>query len=72
METIRKITHINNNIISFKELNKFNDQDVEVIIFPLQENRTVPSKKEFFKYCGAIDSGFTDTSERVDELIYGK
>ena len=52
MEAIKKITHISNNIISFEELKNFNGQDVEVIIFPIEN--AVENKKCFMDFAGDI------------------
>ncbi len=72
MEVIRKITQVKNNSISFKELEKLNEQ--EVIIFPLndRQKKRHSSKKAFFKFEGTVSSSFTDTSKNIDKLIYGE
>ncbi|MEA1973815.1 MAG: hypothetical protein U9N34_11065 [Candidatus Cloacimonadota bacterium] len=38
MEAIRKITNVNNGVISFDDLKRYNHQEVEVIILPLFRN----------------------------------
>lgn len=75
MEAIRKITTIKNAAITFSELGTFENQQVEVIIFPLVDDsakKKLDRKAALLKYAGAIESEFTDTSLRVDELVYGK
>ncbi len=75
MEAIRKIATVKNGIISFKGLNKFNSQEVEVIILPLFNDslkKIKSQKKNLLKYDGILESNFRDTSTKVDELIYGK
>lgn len=73
MEAIRKITKVRHSTISFYELAKYNDQDVEVIIFPLTEHHNFTgSKKNILKYSGIIKSDYSDISENVDTLIYGE
>lgn len=75
MEAIRKITTVNDGVISFDDLNKYNHQKVEVIILPLfsQATKSLKSKKEnLMQYDGMIESNTKDTSNKVDELIYGK
>jgi len=52
MEALRKIAHISNNIISFEELKKFNNQDVEVIV--LQMDNTAMVKKKFLDFAGIL------------------
>lgn len=78
MEAIKKIATIKNGSISLKELEALNNQEVEVIILPLishtpQESTKAKSQKErLFQFEGAIESDFTDTSTKVDKLIYGE
>ena len=55
MEAIRKIAHIDNNIISFEELNKFNGQDVEIIVLPLENDKKI-QKKKFMDFAGKISN----------------
>ena len=59
MEAIRKIATIKNNSLQLANLGSFNNQQVEVIIFPLsikKETMTAKSKKQnkasFFKLKG--------------------
>ncbi len=75
MEAIRKIIKIQNGSISLKELEKLNGEEVEIIILPLvsqSQKKAKNQKKKFFKFKGAVESGFTDTSTNVDKLIYGQ
>ncbi len=75
MEVIKKITTINNGIISFDSLNKYNHQKVKVIVLPLINNdlkNEQLQKENFLKYDGMFKSSFTNTSNTIDELIYGK
>jgi len=74
MEAIRKITTIHDGSIKFEELENLNEQEVEVIVLSLvnlNNKHTNEQKKNFLKFKGAGKSNFTDTSEKVDELIYG-
>ncbi|MCH7733203.1 MAG: hypothetical protein QQN41_13680 [Nitrosopumilus sp.] len=74
MEAIKKITTVKNNSISFNELKKLNNQEVEVIIIPLVFEASFLKKKQnenFLKFSGTVETDFTDTSLKVDELIYG-
>ncbi|HNZ27817.1 MAG TPA: hypothetical protein PLG34_00555 [Spirochaetota bacterium] len=72
MKLLRKITVIKNNQISFKDLSKFNNQKVEIIIFPIKEAKEniFNNKDELLKYSNSFKSGFSDTSTNVDDLIY--
>jgi len=72
MEAIRKITTVNNGAISFNDLNKYNQQEVEVIILPLFDRTTKIQKKNLLQFDGIFKSKMKDTSSKVDELIYGK
>lgn len=75
MEALRKITTINNGVITFNELNKYNHQKVEVIVLPIynkEKKITKSQKKNLLKFDGIINSEENDTSLKVDELIYGK
>jgi len=75
MEAIRKITTIKNAAITFSELGTFENQQVEVIVFPLGDDsakKKQARKAALLKYAGAVESQFTDTSLKVDELVYGK
>ena len=73
MDAIRKIIKVKHSSISFNELAKYNNQDVEVIIFPLSEYHDYKnSKKNILKYSGIIKSDHYDTSENIDTLIYGE
>ena len=71
MQALRKIIHIDSNIINIDELKNFIGKDVELIILPIDEEEIKTNKKNLLKYCGAINSGFKDTARRVDELVYG-
>lgn len=75
MEALRKITTIKNNTIVLSELAKWENQKVEVIVLPFlnqQSKHSPPLKNALFKFAGAGESQFTDSSLQVDELIYGK
>ncbi|MCD4819273.1 MAG: hypothetical protein K8S23_11340 [Candidatus Cloacimonetes bacterium] len=75
MDAIRKITTVTNGIISFDDLNRFNCQEVEVIILPLLNrvlNKLKFQRENILKYDGILDSDYKDTSSKIDELIYGK
>ncbi|MBC8384806.1 MAG: hypothetical protein H8E57_04745 [Candidatus Cloacimonetes bacterium] len=75
MEAVRKIATVKNGILSFHDLDKYNNQEVEVIIFPLfyenLKNRE-SQKKKLLKFKGIFSSEYKDTSIKVDELLYGK
>jgi hypothetical protein len=71
MEAIKKITTIRDGSIYFKELEKYNNQEVEILIFPLLDENTKEHKENLFKFKGAVASDFTDTSNNVDKVIYG-
>ncbi|MBF0352601.1 MAG: hypothetical protein HQM11_16330 [SAR324 cluster bacterium] len=73
MEAIRKITTIKDGMIAFHSLEQWNGQEVEVIVLPVSEGKIAPQYKDvFFQFAGQIETEFCDTSEHVDELIYGK
>ncbi len=75
MEAIRKITTISNGVIYFDELNKYNQQKVEVIVLPLINHHIKKSsskKEKLLQFDGILKSNTKDTSVNVDELIYGK
>jgi len=73
MEAIKKLTTIKNGALSLNELDELNDQEVEVIILPLFEQKIKPrdQKERLFQFKGAVESNFSDTSTKVDKLIYG-
>ena len=76
MEAVRKVLTLNDASLTFNELNQFIGQKVEVIVLPLFD-KISPAKQSqkdrslFFQFQGAVTTGATDTSLRVDELIYG-
>lgn len=75
MEAIKKIIRVRNSSISFKKLEALNNQEVEVIVLPLFDQKLRKRqnpKKKFFEFAGAVESLFSDTSTNVDRLIYGK
>ena len=74
MEAIRKITKIKNGSIYLRELEALNNQEVEVIVLSIAQpgEKTKSKKKKLIQLMGKIDSGYTDTSENVDKLIYGE
>ena len=47
MEALRKITTVKDGVISFDDLNKYNHQEVEVIVLPLfsKATKSLKSKK---------------------------
>ena len=74
MKVIRKFTTVNNGAISFEELNDLNNETIEILIFKndeLNQDKITEQKNNILKFKGCIDSGFYDTSEHVDKLIYG-
>ena len=72
MEALRQITTIQNGIITFQELERWNNQEVEVIVLPLAHSSAQPQTDKFLQFAGTLESPFSDTSEHVDELLYGK
>lgn len=75
MEALKAITIIKDGSISFKGLEKFNNQEVEVFIYSTNGGNSKEikeQKRRFFKFQGIIESNFTDTSKNVDRIIYGK
>ena len=65
MKSIRKITKVKRNTISFNELKKYNDAEVEVIVRPISKiERNIQSRKKnvILKFAGIIKSGYNDTS----------
>jgi len=75
MEALQAITTIKDGSISFKGLEKFNNQEVEVFVYAKNRNNSKEikeQKRRFFQFQGIIESNFTDTSTNVDRIIYGK
>lgn len=75
MEALKAITTIKDGSISFKGLEKFNNQEVEVLVYSRGHNNSkeiIEQRRRFFKFQGIIESSFTDTSKNVDSIIYGK
>ena len=76
MQAIRKTTTITHSTIAFDELATFDNRRVDVIVLPEDEDfpsdTAILRHSALLKFGGAVSSGFTDTSERVDELLYGK
>ena len=72
MEAIRKIARVKDNTISFKELARFNNKDVECIVFPFTKKNKIYKKNLLSQYDGIFSSSHNDTSENVDDIIYGK
>jgi len=75
LEAIRKITTIHNGSIKFKELEVLNEHKVEVIVLSLNDikkTKLEEQKKNFFKFKGHLKSNFSDTSENIDDLVYGQ
>ena len=70
MEALRKLSHIRKNTLIVKGLEALNNTTVEVIIIPSQED-SKPDHKKLHKFRGVGESGFRDTSRRVDEILYG-
>jgi hypothetical protein len=72
MEALRRIANIEHNSLILKDLDSFDGKTVEVIILTLSDNtKPVPDKREILKFRGAGNSGCTDTSKNIDEIIYG-
>jgi len=72
MNAIRKIIKVEHASIHFDELAEYNNQDVEVIVFPLSNKQNNKMLKNILDFSGIIASGYIDTSENIDELIYGQ
>jgi len=73
MEALKAITTIKDGSISFKGLEKFNNQEVEVFVYSKSRNNSKEikeQKRRFFQFQGIIESNFTDTSKNVDRIIY--
>jgi hypothetical protein len=71
MEAVRKVVTVRKSSISFDELKQFNNKKVECIVLAT-DKEVRPDKSRLLKYAGYLDSGHRNTSERVDELVYGK
>ena len=75
MEALKAITTIKDGSISFKGLEKFNNQEVEIFVFSRGQDNSKAieeQKRRFFKFQGIIESNFANTSKNVDRIIYGK
>ncbi len=75
MEALKAITTIKDGFISFKGLEKFNNQEVEVFVYSTDRGNSKEikeQKRRFLQFQGIIESNFTDTSKNVDRIIYGK
>ena len=73
MDAIRKIIKVKHSSISFSELAKYNNQDVEVIVFPIIKKDDFKGfRKHILEYSGIIKSNYSETSENIDKIIYGK
>lgn len=72
MEAIKQIRKVRNGRIKLDELSQFENQDVEVIIFPVEgyANHSLKGSRVLNEFKGIVKSKFTDTSENVDELVY--
>jgi len=73
MNAVKIISNVKNNTIILNGLDMFNNKTVEVIIIPLsdEKRKPKPNKKELLKFRGAGESDFSNTSENIDEIIYG-
>lgn len=72
MKAMSAITTIRDGSISFKGLEKLNNQQVEVFVYSMgRDNSKVikEQKRKFFQFQGIIESNLTDTSKNVDQII---
>lgn len=72
MEAVKQIIDVSDNNIRVNIPDSFKGRKVEVIVLPYEEEGAKKTDKRlFFKFCGNIRSRYRNTSQKVDELIYG-
>jgi len=72
MQAIKKILNVKNNTLILKDLDALNNKTVEVIIIPVTDEEVKSDKNKLFKFNGAGESQLSDTSKKVDSIIYGR